>query len=369
MRTSSRLRPVAVSFALCAAVGCHRSVGSTEQQPSSDPSLFQVPANQRAGLSVVAVHERPVTLSVDVPAVVDFDELKTSRVVPLVSGRVSLVQVHEGDSVQAGQALMTIASPDSSDTVANLARDRSSLQAKKVILARDQDLYAHKAISLEELQQAELDVTASEATVRDDQAHVTITGGVGSQAVVRAPIAGLVVSRSIAAGESVQAGSTECFTITDPTAVWIMAQLYQEDLRQVAKGDVVVIRSPVLAAPLKGTVSYVGSSIDTDTLTIPVRIAAGNPDGLLKKGIYVNAEIVPSKAVATILVPAAAVVRDEDNLPFVYVEASPGSFARRHVELGPQVEKDFAIASGLADGDKVLADGAVFAQFVQSLSR
>ncbi|MEO8797413.1 MAG: efflux RND transporter periplasmic adaptor subunit [Polyangiaceae bacterium] len=369
MTTSSISRLLVVSAALCVAAGCHRPGGSAEQKPSSDPSLFQVPENQRAGLNVVAVHTRPVTLPVDVPAVVNFNELKTSRVVPLVSGRVSSVQVHEGDSVQAGQVLMTIASPDSSDTVANLARDRSSLQAKKVILARDQDLYTHKAISLEELQQAELDVTASEATVRDDQAHVTITGGVGSQAVVRAPIAGIVVSRSIAAGESVQAGSTECFTITDPTAVWVVAQLYQEDLRQIAKNDVVIIRSPVLVAPLKGTVSYIGASLDTDTLTIPVRIAAGNPDGLLKKGMYVNAEIVPSKAIDTIVIPAAAIVRDEDNLPFVYVEASPGSFARRHVELGPQVDKDFAIESGLADGDKVLADGAVFAQFVQSLSR
>ncbi len=369
MTASSTSRLLVVSVALCVAAGCHRHGSSAEQQPSSDPSLFQVPESQRAGLNVVAVHTRPVTLPVDVPAVVNFNELKTSRVVPLVSGRVASVQVHEGDSVQAGQTLMIIASPDSSDTVASLARDRSSLQAKKVILVRDQDLYAHKAISLEELQQAELDVTASEATVRDDQAHVAITGGVGSQAVVRAPIAGVVVSRSIAVGESVQAGSTECFTITDPTAVWVMAQLYQEDLRQVAKNDVVIIRSPVLVTPLKGIVSYVGASIDTGTLTIPVRIAAGNPDGLLKKGMYVSAEIVPSKAIDTIVIPAAAVVRDEDNLPFVYVEASPGSFARRHVELGPQVEKDFAIDSGLADGDRVLADGAVFAQFVQSLSR
>jgi cobalt-zinc-cadmium efflux system membrane fusion protein len=348
---------------------------SRKRAPSSDPppaseaaTLFRVPENRRAGLEVVTATKRPITLPVEVPAVVNFNELKTSRVVPLVSGRVESIQVQEGDTVKPGQVLMTISSPDTSDTAASLARDRSALQAKKVILVRDRDLYEHKAISLEELQQAELDVSATEATVKDDEAHVLITGGAGSRAVVHAPIAGIVVARATAVGESVQAGSTLCFTITDPTAVWVVAHLYQQDLRQVAKGDTVTIRSAVLRAALQGTVDYIGSSIDTDTLTIPVRIAAGNPDGMLKKGMYVNAEIVPAKSVDAIVLPASSVLRDEDNMPFVYVEASPGEFARTHVELGAEVGKDLEIASGLEGGERILADGALFVQFAQSLS-
>jgi cobalt-zinc-cadmium efflux system membrane fusion protein len=271
--------------------------------------------------------------------------------------------------VKSGAALVSIASPDSSDIAANTARDRAALQSKKVILTRDKDLYEHKAISLEELQQAELDVSAAEATVKDDQSHTWITGGGSSQAVLRAPIAGTVVSRKISVGEAVQAGSTECFIITDPSAVWVIAQLYQQDLGRVQIGDAAVIRSPVLHAPLDGKVTYVGASINPDTLTIPVRIAAGNPDGLLKEGMYVNAEIVPANATNEILVPESAVLRDDDNLPFVYRETSPGTFARRHVELGPEVGKEFAIASGLDGGEKVLANGALFVQFADSLER
>src|SRR5207302_476521 len=81
------------------------------------------------------------------------------------------------------------------------------------------------------------------------------------------------------------------FTISDPSAIWVMAQLYQDDLRRVAIGDPVEIRTPVLEAPLAAQVTYVGASLDSDTLTIPVRIAAQNPGGVLKSGMYVDAGI------------------------------------------------------------------------------
>lgn len=350
------------------AVGCaHR--GSANSEPGAKASLFSVPADQRAHLKIVTAATEPVTLPVSVPARVQFDELKTSHVVPLVGGKVARILVHEGDRVKKHQTLLTIASPDASDVAASAARDRSELQTKKVILARDKDLYDHKAISLEELQQAELEVTAAKATLADDLAHASITGGGSSQAALRSPIAGTVVARNISAGDAVEAGSTACFTITDPTAIWVVAQLYQDDLTQVHLGDSALVRSPVLKKPIEGKVTYIGSSIDADTLTIPVRIAASNDEGLLKQGMYVNAEIVPGKPTDTMLLPSAAVLRDEDNLPFVYVEAGPGQFARRHVELGTQVDDKFEIASGVSAGDKVLADGAVFVQFADSLER
>lgn len=341
----------------------------TPDPAQSKASLFRVPAAQLSHLRIVEVGKKAVTLPVTVPARVDFDELKTSRVVPLVGGKVARILVHEGDHVKKNQVLLTIASPDSSDIAASVARDRLELKTKEVILKRDKDLYEHKAISLEELQQAELDVASAKATLHDDLSHAEITGGSSSQAALRSPIDGTVVARNIAVGEGVQAGSTPCFTITDPTAVWVVAQLYQDDLQLVQLGDAAVIRSPVLTKPMDGKVTYIGSSIDADTLTIPVRIAADNAGGLLKQGMYVNAEIVPAKAVDTILLPTAALLRDEDNLPFVYIQAAPGEFARRHVELGAQADDQVAVTSGVKPGDKVLADGAVFVQFADNLER
>ncbi len=365
------------SLALCLPLlfilpGCSRSASQDNGQgaASSRPSLFTVSKVQRRHINVVTVEKKPVILPVRVPALVDFNELKTSRVVPLVSGKVAKIKVYEGDHVKSGEVLLTIASPDSSTMVANIARDRSTLEIKKVILARDKDLYAHKAIALEELQQAQLDMTAAKATVTNDLSRAAITGGTSSQAVLRSPISGIVVARNISVGEPVLAGSTPCFTITDPTAVWVIAQLYQQDLRDVQIGDSAIIHSPVSSVPIDGKVTYIGASIDQDTLTIPVRIAADNAGGQLKQGMYVDVQIVPAKPVVVILLPDVALLRDEDNLPFVYIQVRPGTFARRHVTLGSQVDIDKTIiVNGLKGGDKVLADGALFVQFADNLER
>lgn len=369
MRTHARtILPLA---ALCALAACSRS------GPASPPSaahgagahLFEVPPNQRQRLKIITVAHGPVVRPVRAPARVDFDDLKTSEVTPLVSGKVAKVLVREGDVVKVGQPLLAIASPDSSDTAANLARDRSELRGKQTILARDEDLYAHKAISLEELQQARLDVDAAKTAVHNDEAHAAITGTSNGDALLLSPIAGTVVARKVSIGDAVQAETTTCFTVTDPTAIWVVSQLYQEDLRRVALGDTARIRSAVLDTPITGKVIYVGASIDADTLTIPVRIAAQNPSGLLKQGMYVDVEIVPAKPEQAIVVPASAVLHDADNLPFVYVQVKPGAFARRHVTLGDQLGAGYVIEKGLEDGTQVLTDGALFVQFADSLGQ
>ena len=359
-----------VLAALCAS--CNSQLPPPAGKPDDkarEATLFEVPSQQRDQLKVVAVAHKAIAQPLVVPAQVAFDGLRTSDVTPLVSGKVARILVNEGDRVAAGQPLMVIASPDSSDTTTNLMRDRSALATKEAVLARDTDLFAHKAISREELEAAQNDVVSAKAAVQDDEAHVKITGSDQGGAFLRSPIAGVVVHRAIATGESVQAGATVSFTVTDASAVWVVGQLYQEDLRRIELGDSALIRSPVLDAPLPGKVIYIGASIDPDSLTIPVRIAAQNPSGLLKKGMYVDTAITPAKTESAVVVPHSSLLRDSDNLAFVYVQASPGKFARRHVELGAQLPDGYVIKSGLADGEQVLADGAVFIQFADSLER
>lgn len=332
-------------------------------------SLFHLPGEQTAQLQLVTVAEEPVTRPLSVPATVSFDGLHTSDVVPLVDGKVSRLLVHDGDRVAAGQPLMSIASPSSADARANLDRDLAALANASLVLARDKDLYQHKAVSLEEFQQAELAVATAKASVATDRSRVRITGTGRGDAFLRSPIAGVVVARHINVGETVQAGTTPTFTITDPSVVWVIGQLYPEDLRRVSVGDPVVIRSAVLEAPLATRVTYIGAALDPDTLTVPVRIAARNPQGALKSGIYVDVTISPLRSEQAMLVPSAAVLRDADNLPFVYVQAGPNDYARRRIVLGDQTGASMIIRAGLAAGDRVVGNGALFVQFADSLER
>ena len=335
--------------------------------PAKEARLFEVPPEQQAKLEVVAVTKKAVSRPLHVPAVVAFNDLKTTDVVPLVSGRVERVLVNEGDHVKADQPLVAIASPDSSDNAASLKRDQATLDNKRVILKRDEDLYAHKALSLEELQGAQLEVKSAEASVEDDEAHVKIAGTGKGTAFLRSPIAGVVVARHVSVGEAVQSGGNSVFTVTDPSLVWVIAHVYPADVRRVTIGDAAQVHSAALDAPMTGKVTYIGAAIDTDTLTVPIRIAVANARGILKAGLYVDAEISPAQPETVALLPLAAMLRDSDNLPFVYVEVSLGKFARRHATIGEQVGDDVIITRGLNEGDRVLASGALFVQFADGL--
>ena len=340
---------------------------SVEPPPSAGPSLFEVPKEQLAKLQVLSVERRAIARPLHVPAVVAFNELKTSDVVPLVSGRVTKLLVNEGDHVTAGQPLLNIASPDSSDNTANLKRDKATLANKQTVLRRDQDLYEHKAISLEELQSAQLEVTAAQATLEDDGAHVKIAGSGSASASLRSPISGIIAARHVSVGEAVQSGGNSVFTVTDPTLIWVVAHVYPEDVRRVAVGDAAEIHSAATSGPMSGKVTYIGAIIDTDTLTVPIRIAVPNANGILKAGLYVDASITPARTEDAELLPLASLLRDSDNLPFVYLEVSAGRFARRHITVGDQVGDQVMVQDGLKAGERVLASGALFAQFADGL--
>ena len=358
-----------VSFlGLTLSLSCTKTEPVLAPPPSAEPQLFEVPQAQQARLQVLEVTKKDISRPLHIPAVVAFNDLKTTDVVPLVSGRVERVLVNEGDHVKADQPLVTIASPDSSDNAANLKRDKATLENKQVVLKRDADLYEHKALSLEELQGAQLDVKSAEATLEDDEAHVKIAGTGKGHADLRAPIAGVVVARHVSVGEAVQSGGNPVFTITDPSLVWVIAHVYPEDVHRITIGDVAQIHSAALETPMPGKVTYIGAIIDTDTLTVPIRIAVANARGILKAGLYVDAEITPAHRDESVeLLPIAALLRDNDNLPFVYIEASPGKFARRHISIGDQVGDQIIVRDGLKDGERVLASGALFIQFADGL--
>ncbi len=361
------MRQLVLTAAAALALACNHS--EPPPVPSQPATLFRVPPEQNAQLKLTTVAQSQVAQPLFLPAQVAFNELRTTDVVSLVDGKVVKLLAREGDFVKVGQPLMAIASPSSADAQANLVRDRAALANTLLVQARDRDLYQHKAISLEELQTAELAVASAKASVATDLTRVRVTGTGAGDAVLRSPISGVIVARRISVGGSVQAGSTSAFTISDPSQVWVVGQLYQDDLRRVAVGDPAEIRSSVLDAPIAARVSYVGASLDPDSLTIPVRIAASNPGGVLKSGMYVDLAISPVHTEREMLVPAFSVLRDSDNLPFVYLQAKPAEYARRHIELGNQVGNSFIVRSGLAEGDKVVGDGALFVQFADGLER
>jgi cobalt-zinc-cadmium efflux system membrane fusion protein len=162
------------------------------------------------------------------------------------------------------------------------------------------------------------------------------------------------------------AGTTPVATVADLSTMWVMANVFADDLRDVGVGQSVDILTDASRAPLPGKVDYIAALADPGTKAVTVRIVAPNNNHVLRRDMFVRVEIKARDEHRGILVPLSSVLRDDQNLPFVFVEATTGAFARRRVDLGRRVGDQYEIPTGLAAGDKVVGNGALFLQFAES---
>jgi cobalt-zinc-cadmium efflux system membrane fusion protein len=146
----------------------------------------------------------------------------------------------------------------------------------------------------------------------------------------------------------------------------VMANVFESNLPFVAVGDAAEITTGASPEAFPGTVDYIAALVDPNTRAIGVRVVAGNPKRLLKRDLYVNVRVHSKSDSTGLLVPVSAVLRDDENLPFVYVQNADGTFARRRVTLGAQVGERYEIRGGVRAGERVVADGGLFMQFAES---
>jgi cobalt-zinc-cadmium efflux system membrane fusion protein len=195
----------------------------------------------------------------------------------------------------------------------------------------------------------------------EDNKPVTHPGG-----VIRSPIAGTVAEKLITPGELLSAGTTSCFTVADLSRVWVMAQLFGSDLAAISVGDPVDVQTGMETNIYPGAVDNISALVNPDTRAVLVRVVVDNPKDFLKKQMYVSVHIRAKEESTGLLVPVSAILRDDENLPYVYAAQSDGSFARRHVTLGYRSGDQHEITEGLQTGDQVVVDGGLFLQFMQN---
>jgi membrane fusion protein, heavy metal efflux system len=131
----------------------------------------------------------------------------------------------------------------------------------------------------------------------------------------------------------------------------------------VAAADVM---TGVGSKSFSGKVDNISALVDPDTRSVAVRVVVDNPGDLLKKQMYVRVQIQAREESSGLLIPVSAILRDDENLPFVYLVGSDGSFARQHVTLGSRTGDQYLIAEGLKAGDRIVVDGGIFVQFMQN---
>ena len=372
-----------IVFATIALVlnGCDRSgsSASANTRNTSNPELFTIPAEQMSHLQIIHVQPTTLTRSLRLTGAVAYNGFRTIPVITQVSGPVNRIVVFPGQHVKQGEALLFVASPDYSQLRTNYLKAKDAYALAQKAYLRAKDLYDHKAISEQALEQAESVQTQAGGDLVAAMAALKVLGITDPDALVqapptyevpvKAPIAGEVVEQDVAAGQLLQTGTTQCFMISDTSTVWVLVNVYQKDLPYVRVGDPVTIQTDAYPDQFQGRIAYVAASLDPNTRTLQARIETKNPGEKLKKDMYVTANVRAGKIQNAIALPDSAILRDNENQPFVYASVSPNQFGMRHVTTGQSLNGQTEVTSGVKEGDEVVGDGSLFLQFANSLQR
>ena len=363
----------------CGGPPANTSANSSGAKNSDHAELFTIPQEQMAHVQVLTVQPTTLPRSLRLTGAVAYNSFRTTPVITQVSGPVSRVVVVPGQKVHQGEPMLYVASPDYSQLRTNYLKAKEAYALAQKAYARARDLYEHKAIAEQNLEQAQSAEVLASGDLASSQAALKVMGitdpdelvkGPPSFEVpVRAPISGEVVEQDVSAGQLIQPGTTQCFMISDIGSVWVLVNIYQKDLPYVRVGDTVAIRTDTYPEAFHGRISYVAASLDPNTRTLQARIETNNPGEKLKKDMYVVATVNAGTIPNAIALPDAAVLRDSENQPFVYAAAASNQFGRRSVTLGESLNGQTQIISGLKAGDQVIGNGSLFLQFANSLQR
>jgi cobalt-zinc-cadmium efflux system membrane fusion protein len=370
---------MAAAIIVCLA-GCSSTNDQDPQTSFVKASNVTLTAAQRQHIHLYTVEPSKYHKTIETTGVVDFDNDQATSVLAPVSGPVSRLLVSLGDQVKKGAPLAAVESPDFAAAVSAYHKALATARTNRRLADLDKDLVQHNGVSQREAAQAETDAVNAEAD-RDAALQGLVALNIPAQSIkdledgkpvariegmIRSPIAGTVVERMITPGQLLEAGATPCFTVANLARVWVMAQVFGADIASISLGDTAEVLTDIDSNKFSGRVDNISALLDPDSRSVAVRVVVENPDRFLKKQMYVRVLIQSRREAAGMLVPVSSILRDDENLPFVYLVQSDGSFARQPVTVGYRAGDQYDVAASLKGGDQVVAEGGIFVQFMQN---
>ncbi len=298
-----------------------------------------------------------------VTGTVNPDISRNVPVISLASGRVVAIHARLGDTVRKGELLLTVRSDDISGAFSNYRKALADETLSRTQLERAQDLHSHGAMSLNDLQVAQDTEDKAKVDVETMAEHLRLLGTdpdhPNNMVDISAPVSGVITDQQVTMAAGVQSLSSNPFTISDLSSVWVICDVYENDLPNVRVGDTAEVR--LNAYPdrvLRGSVSNIGTILDPTIRTAKVRIEVPNP-GIMRMGMFVTATFRGrTKEMHTVL-PAAAILHLHDR-DWVYVPAPDKKFRRVEVASGDTLPNNLQeIKSGIAPGQQVVANAVV----------
>jgi cobalt-zinc-cadmium efflux system membrane fusion protein len=366
-------RPAAASQAAIAAAilalvllpGCSReqpvnaATANVKMEPPRDPNTFQV--DKPDEFSFIEVALRPTHVDMSATGVVAPDVNRTVAVNSLTGGRVIDIRARLGDDVRKDDVLLRISSSDLAAAISDYQKAVTDEILARRQRDRERDLYEHGAAALKDVEIAEDAEAKALVDLKTTAERVRILGGdvnhPSSVVEVKAPVSGTIVEQNItpAAGVKSLDNSPNLFTIADLSHVWILCDVYENNLAQVRLGDYAEVR--LNAYPdkvLKGRISNISRVLDPNTRTAKVRLEVPNPSGILRPGMFATARFISQITVNRMILPQTAILRLHDK-DWVFRQVGTNLFRRDEIQSGEVTSDGYQfVLSGVRPGEQVV---------------
>jgi len=361
------------SWLLCGCSGKSAAGDGTPPPPKveqeTDVNILQVEHPDQFPL--VKAGESLQAPSLTVTGVISPDVSRTVPVISLATGRVVEIRARLGDAVQKGQVLLRVRSPDIAGAFADYRKAIADEALASKQFERAQILYDKGAISLNDFQVAQDAEAKAKVDVETTLERLHVLGvdkeHPAGVVEIKAPVSGVITDQQVTSASGVQAlTGGNPFTISDLSHVWVLCDVYENDLANVHVGESAEVR--MVAYPdkvLTGRISNVGPILDPAIRAAKVRVELANPGGLLRVGMFASATFRGQKKQRVATVPSSAILHLHDR-DWVYVPAGGKKFRRVEVQAGATLpDKMQSLLSGIEPGQEVVSSALVLQNTVE----
>ena len=336
---------------------------AAEVEREQDANMVKVDHPEQFPLATASAHVAAPELNVT--GVVSADVSRNVPVISLASGRVVDIRARLGDTVAKGQLLMRVHSTDVSGAFSDYRKAQADETLTRAQLDRSKLLYERGAIAAKDMEVAEDTYDKAKVDVETAQEHLKVLGAdiehPATTVDIFAPISGVIVEQNVTAAAGVKTldNSPNLFTIADLSRVWIVCDVYENDMANVRLGEYADIHLNAYPGRVfEARVSNIGPALDPNIRTAKVRLEVENP-GLMRLGMFVTATFHGQQKEMRALVPASAVLHLHDR-DWVYVPAGGNTFRRVEVTGGKTIAPNMQeIVTGIAPGDRLVSNALV----------
>lgn len=323
---------------------------------------FAAGAQQLNSLKLAPAGLAPVPLAEPLPGRIAYNENATARLSVPVAGRVVAIRAEPGDAVRAGAPLVVIDSPELASAYADVHKAGADEELKRKSADRARKLFEGEVLARKELDVAETDLRQSETETRRAKLRLRNLAPNGSTTesgyTLVSPLSGVVTERQVNPGMEVRPDAPgPLFVVSDPTRLWVIIDVPERSLAHVARGHPVLIE--VDAWPkesFRGVIERIGEIVDPATRRVQVRAAIDNRDRRLRPEMYAKVSLLADEHRQAVRVPNSSLIVD-GLYTYVFVEREPGVFVKRRIALDVQDREWSWVASGLAEGERVVVVG------------